>query len=290
VSPLIKKILHWTGSLLAFAGIIFVIILLNGYYSEINFAHLDGAAWSIIASLIMIYGFSNLGLALAWRGLLSHFGESIPPALAIKIYGSTQLAKYVPGNIMHLLGRQALGQAYGIRSLPLAKASIWELGLISIAGAFFLILILPQITQGISFFLVQFVFVIAMLVLVLGVCLFIGVVIAYAFGWYVLFLMISGILFVALLELFTVGEIPYSLFLPYSAAFIVAWLVGFITPGAPAGIGIREMVLIALLNEGIQEGELLLTVLVSRAVTVAGDVVFFLLSVIVAPSKFGANN
>jgi uncharacterized membrane protein YbhN (UPF0104 family) len=62
------------------------------------------------------------------------------------------------------------------------------------------------------------------------------------------------------------------------SAYVVAWLIGLVTPGAPAGVGVRELILVFLLQGLVGESELLLTVVLGRVVTVTGDFLFFLVS------------
>ncbi len=59
-------------------------------------------------------------------------------------------------------------------------------------------------------------------------------------------------------------------------AFVISWLVGLITPGAPAGVGVRELVLLFLLKGVVAEVDLLLAVALGRVITVIGDFLFFL--------------
>jgi uncharacterized membrane protein YbhN (UPF0104 family) len=83
--------------------------------------------------------------------------------------------------------------------------------------------------------------------------------------------------FVGLLVLFVnEGSVTASQFFLSCGAFVIAWLAGLVTPVAPAGIGVREFVLLFLLKGLVLESDLLVTVLLSRVVTVAGDVLFFL--------------
>jgi hypothetical protein len=49
----------------------------------------------------------------------------------------SQLAKYVLGNIFHLASRQALSMAAGFEGWMPAKSTIWELGLLVLAGVLF---------------------------------------------------------------------------------------------------------------------------------------------------------
>lgn len=82
--------------------------------------------------------------------------------------------------------------------------------------------------------------------------------------------------FVGLLQLLMEENVISSLqMLTICGAFIVAWLVGLVTPGAPAGIGVRELVLLGLLKGFASESDLLLAILLSRLITVGGDVLFF---------------
>jgi uncharacterized membrane protein YbhN (UPF0104 family) len=83
--------------------------------------------------------------------------------------------------------------------------------------------------------------------------------------------------FVGLLVLFVnEGSDTASQVFLICGAFVITWLAGSVTPGAPAGIGVRELVLLFLLKGLVLESDLLLAVLLSRVVTVAGDVLFFL--------------
>ena len=63
-------------------------------------------------------------------------------------------------------------------------------------------------------------------------------------------------------------------------AYVIAWLAGLVTPGAPAGIGVREIVMYALLHTLISQSDLLTAIVLARIVTVAGDLLFYLLALI----------
>jgi uncharacterized membrane protein YbhN (UPF0104 family) len=63
---------------------------------------------------------------------------------------------------------------------------------------------------------------------------------------------------------------------------VVAWLIGLITPGAPAGAGVRELVLYALLRTSIPQTDLLYVIVIGRIVTILGDVVFYGMSLVMS--------
>lgn len=274
--PSFKKSLHWAGSALALAGIAFVVQRLRDYGGQIDFSRFDVTAWSIVGGSVLIYGLSNLMLALAWWNLLGHFGANTAKRWPIKIYGISQLAKYVPGNIFHLAGRQAMGVAAGVPGWPLAKSSAWELGLISFTGGMFGLLALPLIAPAITVAMGLGLFAVTVAGVAALLRHYLGPLVACALGWYVGFLAISGMLFVGLVDVVSARANPGGLpWIPMGGAYVIAWLVGLVTPGVPAGVGVRELVLLFLLNDVIVEADLVLAVVLGRVVTVGGDMVFF---------------
>jgi uncharacterized membrane protein len=56
----------------------------------------------------------------------------------------------------------------------------------------------------------------------------------------------------------------------------VAWVAGFITPGSPAGMGVREAILVAALGPILGTGVALGVSIALRAVTTLGDGLAFL--------------
>lgn len=279
--PILKRTLHWGGSAAAIAGIVFVALRLHDYGAEIDFARFDLMAWSWVAALALIYGVSNLMLALAWWNLLGQFGARTSRRWAMRAYGISQIAKYVPGNIFHLAGRQAMGMAAGLAGWPLVKSAVWELGLISATGGLFGLLALPLLVPGLPVTASAGLFAASIGIAVILLLRFIGLPAARAFGWYVGFLVISALLFVGLVELLADNpDTGGGFWLPLGGAYVLAWLIGLVTPGAPAGVGVRELVLLFLLKGIIGEADLLLVVMVGRMMTVGGDGLFYIISLL----------
>lgn len=61
------------------------------------------------------------------------------------------------------------------------------------------------------------------------------------------------------------------------AAYAAAWVLGFVVPGAPGGIGVREMALALLLSPVIGRDRIVVLSVLHRLVTVAGDFAAYLL-------------
>jgi len=276
---LLKKLFSAAGGILTACSILFVILKIKSYAHQLDFSIIDYKSWSTIVICIVIYGLANFFLSFAWLNIL-HFYKifTLHSRQAIKIYGISQLAKYIPGNIMHFASRQAYGMAAGMPATPLAKSALWELGLIAVVGALFIILatplFFPALTQLCALTLWA-------VVCLLGYVLtnqFVSGYLARAFFQQLCFLAISGIVFVAILLALKTTSTPLSSLISMGGAYVVAWLIGLITPGSPAGIGIREAFLLFLLNEKVVQEDLLVVVLVGRIITVGGDILFFLIT------------
>lgn len=271
-----KNNLNWLGSGLSLLAVIFVAFKLRDLGHEINVPALVPLTIPLVG-LAFFWACSCVMLAYAWRDLLRHFGLEMKASSAIRMYGLSQLSKYVPGNIFQFVGRQALGLQAGLPMWPLAKSAAWEVGLLAFCGSTFLILISPAWMQPLSIWLALAGWMAAVVTSVWCSGRWLGPCVAKALGRYFIFLTLSGLLFLVVVMRVTLDQ-PYSF--PASilicASYIVAWLAGLLTPGAPAGIGIREVVLLALLSPVLGEANLLTAVVLGRLVTMAGDLVFFL--------------
>ena len=275
----IKQVLTWVGTILAVTGTIFVAIRLNDYKAQIDLSQFNTATWIGILAFTGIYGFASSLLALAWCELLLFFDSSQSKIWSIRVYGITQLAKYVPSNIMHFAGRQAMGMAADISGWVLAKATIWELGLLAFTGSLFSILAMPLLLPATSPLFMVAGFVLVIFLVAMGLNRFFAPSVMRAFIWHFIFLSCSSILFVSILFLLYGSQIiePTKISL-CCGAFTVAWLIGLVTPGAPAGMGVREAVILFLLSPLLPESKLLVALILSRIVTVGGDVVFFFIA------------
>ncbi|TPN01696.1 hypothetical protein [Mesorhizobium sp. B2-1-3A] len=274
MSPYAKVWLHRIGAFLGLAGVVFVAIRLRGYADEIDFHRMGTGSYIAVAALASLFGVSNVLLGFGWRSLMLHLGAPVSWHWAIRTYAISQLAKYVPGNVLQFAGRQAIGVAAGIGNGPLAKSTVYELGFLVVGAALFSPLVLPLIAAGIPdwFGWVSFASVVAItlwLTVRVG-----GVDLCMAAGFYLSFLASSGLVFIAAYSV-AGGLGDFTLYPAIAGAYVIAWLAGLITPGAPAGLGVREAVLLFLLSSLSDAPVILLAVVIGRLITVLGDVLFF---------------
>jgi hypothetical protein len=245
--------------------------------------------------------------SLFWKEYLSLFSKKhIDYIPALNAYAKSSLGKYLPGNVGHYASRQIFGAAMGIKQTHLALASILEI-LWSAGATFFLAIIfagrelfdlIQKRFPGMSIPLFIAV------ILIAGCALLAVLLIIFRKHPYfislILFLkdirfwVLSGanILYCGfisvLLGMFLVfligmiGNIPmttYNVFLIITA-FTTSWLIGFITPGVPGGIGLREAMLVLMLSPYFPREIILTSAVMQRFSMVLGDVLAWVFSII----------
>jgi hypothetical protein len=74
-------------------------------------------------------------------------------------------------------------------------------------------------------------------------------------------------------------QITIALFLESAAIYIISWLIGFITPGASGGLGVREgtfIMIASFLHIDIASEIVIFSVLLLRLVNIGVDIILFL--------------
>jgi uncharacterized membrane protein YbhN (UPF0104 family) len=64
------------------------------------------------------------------------------------------------------------------------------------------------------------------------------------------------------------------------AAYIISWSLGYIVPGAPGGLGVREMALLLILGPVYNNEIVVVAMILHRISSILGDVIAFLFEVI----------
>lgn len=242
---------------------------------------------------------------LVWLGaVLSLLGVDVTVRKLVGIVYLSQFARYLPGNVGHHIGRVALlkreGVAVSIAGLSILLETIIMLLFAALLAVFF--------ADGISAVLSQWISMRTLQVIGLGVVLCVGSLVVFASyaGWFRRILAAITVCEPAVvMRKCTVLGLSYLLnflFLGASAWFIgatmfglgdgsffwvigslsLAWLVGTVVPGAPAGVGVREVVALTLLADVY--GEATAAVLVVHRLTLTvGDLWTFLAGLIVYP-------
>jgi hypothetical protein len=270
----LKPAMNAAGFLIGLAGVVFVVLRLRDYAAQIDLSRVSSVAIAALGGLAVVSGLANVLLGLAWWRLLLLVGLDVAPRWAIRAHGVSQIGRYVPGNIFQFAGRQAIGVAAGLPGGPLARSVLWELGLLASVGAVYALLAAPLLLPAMPGWLV----VPGLLGAFALARRLVGPPLAQALLCHVGLVTLNGSVFVAILGLVQQPPFDWSFAPTAGGAFVLAWLLGLVTPGAPAGGGVREAALLFLLGRSYAQADLLLAIVLGRMVNVVGDFAFFALA------------
>ncbi|RDC68012.1 hypothetical protein DLJ49_20550 [Rhodovulum sp. 12E13] len=270
-----RRLARAAGLVLVVAALAYLSGELMLYRDSLAARNLPAGTWATLAALGVLYGAAMLLLAEQWHRIVGLFGE-LPRARTWPSYTATLVARYLPGNVFHIVGRAAWLQGGALSNAALLRASALELALTPVAAAVLLLPLLPFLPQPIQG---------------IGLALVTGILIALAAcrplrrlaaAWLPRLApaLIFGVAFMAVLAAtFAAVTTLVAPVAPHLAAAVAlaAWLAGYATPGAPGGIGVREATFVALLSTMIPTETALLAAVLFRGITILGDVVCFFL-------------
>lgn len=288
------------GNVVSALSILFVLYA----FFKIDFSQiliLDGRRFAGICILGLLLKMATVFLmGYAWLLWLECFsGRTCSRKEAIRIYTKANIGKYVPGNMMHYVERNLFAKNLGLPQGQIAAASFIEvLSLLISAFAFgfffaftqvedtihLLGMLLPAKTIG---WLAGAGVFCACMMLYFGVHSFFqkkyGAIAGFwgtflrCFWIYAAVLLLLGLILL-LLFVCVQGDMPdVSASLQIISAYIIAWVAGFVAPGAPGGIGVRELVLTMLLSPIMGQDLIVQLSVLHRAITIVGDfIVYFL--------------
>ena len=277
-SQAFRKITHMMGSAAAVLGIGFVGIRIWDNSHSNSFPAITPLMVAMLLLLMVTYTIACQLHPLAWKCVLAQLGVRVPETWAIKAYGKTQLAKYLPGNVFHLAGRQVAGMSAGIPSAAVAKSIGVEMTMLIVSGGCFTVLLIPIVAPIVTPLVSLILFPCLATSVYLVIRSFVGINLSTSFLLQIVFHLCSSLTF-ATVYLMLGGRVSDLNFV--AAAYVIAWLIGTITPGAPAGVGIRELVLIFILGRHMEQAQLISAVALGRAVTISADVLFFIIATVI---------
>ncbi|MET7329254.1 lysylphosphatidylglycerol synthase transmembrane domain-containing protein [Nonomuraea sp. NPDC005650] len=240
-------------------------------FARLSWAALAGSLVAVVAAL--------LGAMLTWRTLLADLGSPLPLRPAAKVFFVGQLGKYIPGAVWPVLAQMEMGRDLGV---PRSRS----------AAAFFLMMPV-QLATGLLVTLVTlgwdrygWLLLFVPLLLVLLEPKVINAVIGYALrklkrepldrpltrrgmltalGWALAGWLCYGV------HLYFIA--PEGGLLFAVGAFALSWCLGILTFVVPAGAGVREVAMVAVLAPHVDGGAAIAVALSSRIVIILGDLI-----------------
>ena len=256
---------EWTGVRAALGGL--------------GFGTVAAALVSVLAAMVLTMQ--------AWRVLLSGLGSPLPARAASRIMFIGQLGKYLPGSVWPVLAQMELGHAYRVPRHRSATASVLAMVVSLLSGLLTALVTLPFVAQATVYRWAFAAIPVLMAGLhprvlnsVLGWLLRVarrpplerpltGRVMAGALAWSCSSWVLYGLQIWLLAT--RLGAPAGRTALLSAGGFAFAWSVGFLVVFAPAGAGIRDVLLVAILGPVLGVGSATAVALVSRALMTAGD-------------------
>ena len=277
-------------------ALLFLSLRISDNWHAISSKSISAGVWFSVVVCSLTYGLASVLLSTAWYRLLSFLSKGRMRSLEVQVvYARTQIAKYIPGNVFHLVGRHTVLRKLGATHGSLVGAALFEAaGVIAAAAciAFLGLLANSEIMEGESraiyvlLFLAALVFPVALNLVTVkfGIVKRTGIAhiptgtllirLLPVLALYVSFFLVVGLL-LGILSWMVSGGQDVTMVFSLLGVFSISWIAGYITPGASAGIGVREAVIVLWLGAAIGEADGVIIAFLFRIVTIVGDLVFF---------------
>ena len=304
----IPKLLGRLITALSIGYLIWIFLGLSSQWNALAFQSYSIHSFVFLAILGGIVYFSAcFVLVLSWSLMVNAFGEmQVSKRDAYRIIGKTLLAKYLPGNILHLAGRHYLGKVFGLTHGQLLAAAILETLMLVIGAIVFvsmaLCILITVYGDYTEYSWVLFFWVVTSIVVVFVVLLnrfnprYLATIAQYvnlktfklepqlrvklpliiAFTGYILFFLVSSVLFSYFIFQQDVSIAQSaSIVLTIMGGFTAAWVIGYLVPGSPGGLGVREATVIVLVSPVVPEAILIYALFMHRLISIIGEIMLF---------------
>lgn len=296
-----NKVIKFIGYIVTLAAFIFLAKSILSMH--LNVSRIKSPAKAVAYGLLLSMGYGGIVYvsSWAWKIVLEFIhGDKIPYRDIAGVYAKSNIGKYFPGNFMHFAGRNILAGKLGFNQVDIAFSSIVEiLTLIVTAAVWGVVLdwdrftsilhdalrhINPLLVGGITLFILLACLTFCWLFIIKKGYMqkyrrfltsrFLRL-LAKLFFIYSLTLILPGIFLVLIFTLVLGSDVNLSNALVIVSAYIISWVAGFIVPGAPGGLGVRESILLLILGSLYTNNLALLAALLQRLASILGDAIAF---------------
>ena len=250
-------------------------------------------------------------IALMWQLLLRDQGVNLPYRQSLQIIAVSQMGKYLPGNVGHFAGRVLLGSQAGVPAgktiATMAMETFWVLGISGIFAVAALLFYVNDLHEGlvdsshpgylatlaVIMLLSPFVAVRLVNRLLPGLSRKLGRGQLLAEPRLVTAMLVAGLIAFSFVLLGSVTELlaselfqhPEIDWLQMVLLYTVAWTAGFLVPGSPGGLGVREALMIKLMGPAIGLETALGVAVVMRLSSMLADALAFGLGLLFRPAE-----
>lgn len=297
-----SKLVNTISALVLIGSLFYLMYLIQSLDLSQSIIEAIGNNIKVIIISTMLWSISVISNSIGWKLILDILTQKANQwEFTYYVYSKSNLAKYMPGNFAHLISRNFMGISLRLSQAILAVSSVIEL-IFLVFSSVLLIIILVRSKLAISLSTIGSTRSIWLIVVLTGLS---GAIIFFKrtaicdyinnnflpITWikvhrslssiisYILSFFIMGTSFYYLSE--GLAHAPIKLpYLTVIGIFSLAWLVGFLTPGVPGGIGVREFVVVTTLSEYINSSHLITILVIHRLVSILGDITAFTVGLI----------
>lgn len=309
-----NKILKLIGNLVVVLALAFIVKKLVD--ADVDYGQVvSGNSIYIYLLLISLYAFAVICMSIPWNNVVYLMtGEKIAFREVAEVSTRANVMKYIPGNVFQYIGRNSLAVNKGLKHSEVAISTLLDV-IINLGVVFLLTLIFSF--QTIMTWLQQYIKIWHIVVAVLGV-LSVAIILFLIRGKiyekfedslkrifskhgiltvlkniaiYSVLSMITTAIYMIVLLMLEENLYTIDIWFAMIGAILASWILGFITPGAPGGLGVREAVLIMMLGGVVSEDTIILGVIVNRIISTIGDLLAMAIMMLVnrmlkeSPSK-----
>ena len=280
-----KKFIKRTGDILTLISFIFIINKIVKY--KIDFCNIITTNFLlIIITAIIIYSFVVILYSKLYQSIIKIYtNNKFSTINIIYTYCKSNLYKYIPENISHKIVNIATIAEVIFQLISCLVVSFVLSGQFAINWLYSTVKINPT-------FLLLLAFIICLIVIILYflrrktkriyeeyLVIFKQIKLTEYIKFpkaYILTFIVNGLMFLIILN--SIGDKSItSHAITVIGLYSFSWMIGFITPGAPAGLGIREVLISSLLKGIVGEQIIITSVIIFRIITITGDIIAFFL-------------
>ncbi|WP_154224008.1 lysylphosphatidylglycerol synthase domain-containing protein [Marinicella rhabdoformis] len=300
-----KNIFKWLGYLLGIGAIYFVIKTIRE--TGLNWEQLTTfindmdvllllvvLILYVVVMLIGVFIWSLIINTLSQKHCFYHFDQ------LILVHSRSNIGKYIPGNFMQFVGRNLLGKKLGYTHSNLALSTLIEVSISVFIGSAMMVFIMLSGASNIDVFRMDFgsgsnqliwsliaVFALFFIIFFKDKVMILAeksklvlknrqvmflITVAFCLA-YVIMGLCNTVIY-AVLD----NEVKFIDFMNLLLVYILSWTIGFILPGPPGGLGVREFIFINLLSPVYPLATITLVALILRSINVFGDLLYSLLA------------
>lgn len=286
------SLLRYGGSVLALAAMVFLLRSIHGQFGQLDRDLLGAGVVAVLVLCSLVYASALLCVGAAWHVLVASVAPgTMSPELALRIFARTQIYKYIPTNVVHFVGRFVMAAQRGVSRTALAYAQAMEIVLMvavsaAIALAFGHGLVLAEAGKaGLDRTLAAAIFLATGTIVALGAPVLmrdrlksvphrvVASSAALAGLLHAVFFLVNGAVLLVLVRTLAPQAGDWQSVMGIAAAGL---LLGFVVPGAPGGLGVREAVFLAgLASIGLTPSLSLVIAFAHRLVALLADALLY---------------